>query len=189
MVILLGLAATVLYGSGDFLGGLATRRAHVLAVLTLAEGAGAAVALTAAAISPGAPSLAGLAWGIGAGLIGGLGLIIFYIGLAAGPMSVVAPVSGLVSTVLPVAVALLTASGPESASTPARCSAWSPSCWPARPARPARRNGTPARAGPSPTAPRQASRLACSSSSSVTPGRPGNYGRWRPRGSASWRLS
>jgi drug/metabolite transporter (DMT)-like permease len=106
MVILLGLAAAVLYGSGDFLGGLAARRAHVLAVLTLAEGAGAAVALAAAAMSPGPASLAGLAWGTGAGLIGGLGLIIFYIGLAAGPMSVVAPVSGLVSTVLPVAVAL-----------------------------------------------------------------------------------
>jgi drug/metabolite transporter (DMT)-like permease len=106
MVILLGLAAAVLYGSGDFLGGLAARRAHVLAVLTLAEGAGVAVALAAAAMSPGPPSLAGLAWGIAAGLIGGLGLIIFYIGLAAGPMSVVAPVSGLVSTVLPVAVAL-----------------------------------------------------------------------------------
>ena len=106
MVILLGLAAAVLYGSGDFLGGLAARRAHVLAVLTLAESAGAAVALAAAAVSPGSPSLAGLAWGIGAGVIGGLGLIIFYIGLAAGPMSVVAPVSGLVSTILPVAVAL-----------------------------------------------------------------------------------
>jgi drug/metabolite transporter (DMT)-like permease len=106
MVILLGLAAAVLYGSGDFLGGLAARRAHVLAVLTLAEGAGAAVALAAAAMSPGPSSLAGLAWGMGAGVIGGLGLIIFYIGLAAGPMSVVAPVSGLVSTVLPVAVAL-----------------------------------------------------------------------------------
>jgi drug/metabolite transporter (DMT)-like permease len=39
-------------------------------------------------------------------VIGGLGLIIFYVGLAAGPMSVVAPVAGLVSTVLPVAVAL-----------------------------------------------------------------------------------
>ena len=106
MVILLGLAAAVLYGSGDFLGGLAARRTHVLAVLTLAEGAGVAVALAAAAMSPGPASLAGLAWGIGAGLIGGLGLIIFYIGLATGPMSVVAPVSGLLSTVLPVAVAL-----------------------------------------------------------------------------------
>ena len=106
MVILLGLAAAVLYGSGDFLGGLAARRSHVLAVLMLAEGAGAVIALAAAAMSPGLPSLAGLAWGTGAGLIGGLGLIIFYTGLAAGPMRVVAPVSGLVSTVLPVAVAL-----------------------------------------------------------------------------------
>ena len=106
MVILLGLAAAVLYGSGDFLGGMATRRAHVLAVLLLADTAAVIVALAAAAMSPGPARLAGLAWGISAGLIGGLGLIIFYIGLATGPMSVVAPLSGLVSTVLPVAVAL-----------------------------------------------------------------------------------
>jgi drug/metabolite transporter (DMT)-like permease len=106
MVILLGLAAAVLYGGGDFIGGMATRRAHVLTVLTLAETAGVIAALAAAVISPGAVSLTGLAWGFSAGVVGGLGLIIFYIGLATGPMSVVAPVSGLVSTVLPVAVAL-----------------------------------------------------------------------------------
>jgi len=106
MVVLLGLTAAVLYGSGDFLGGMATRRAHVLTVLTLVESAGVIVALAAAVISSGPASLAGLAWGLSAGLVGGFGLIIFYTGLAAGPMSVVAPVSGLVSTVLPVAVAL-----------------------------------------------------------------------------------
>jgi len=107
MVVLLGLTAAVLYGSGDFLGGMATRRAHVLTVLTLVESAGVIVALAAAVISSGPASLAGLAWGLSAGLVGGFGLIIFYTGLAAGPMSVVAPVSGLVSTVLPVAVALV----------------------------------------------------------------------------------
>jgi drug/metabolite transporter (DMT)-like permease len=106
MVVLLGLAAAVLYGSGDFLGGMASRRAHVLTVLTLVETAGVIVALAAAVMSAGPASLPGLAWGFGAGLVGGLGLIVFYAGLAAGPMSVVAPVSGLVSTVLPVAVAL-----------------------------------------------------------------------------------
>jgi drug/metabolite transporter (DMT)-like permease len=106
MVILLGLAAAALYGGGDFIGGLASRRAHVLTVLMLAETAGAIVALAVAAILPGPVSVAGLAWGLSAGLLGGLGLIVFYIGLATGPMSVVAPVSGLVSTVLPVAVAL-----------------------------------------------------------------------------------
>jgi drug/metabolite transporter (DMT)-like permease len=106
MVILLGLAAAVLYGTGDFFGGLATRKVPVLAVLLLAQAAGVIIALPAAAIWPGPASVAGLAWGTAAGLIGGGGLIIFYLGLAAGPMSVVAPVSGLVSTVLPVTVAL-----------------------------------------------------------------------------------
>jgi drug/metabolite transporter (DMT)-like permease len=106
MVILLGLAAALLYGSGDFLAGMAARRTHVLTVLMLAETAGVIVALAATAMSPGPAHLAGLAWGVSAGLVGGLGLIIFYIGLATGPMSVVAPVSGLVSTVLPVGVAL-----------------------------------------------------------------------------------
>ncbi len=106
MVILLGLAAAVLYGSGDFLGGMASRRAHVLTVLTLAETVAVIVAVAVAVVSGGPASLPGLAWGFSAGVIGGLGLIIFYAGLAAGPMSVVAPVAGLVSTVLPVAVAL-----------------------------------------------------------------------------------
>jgi drug/metabolite transporter (DMT)-like permease len=106
MVVFLGLAAAVLYGSGDFLGGMASRRAHVLAVLTLVETAGVIVAVAAAVMSGGPAGLPGLAWGFSAGLVGGFGLIVFYAGLAAGPMSVVAPVSGLVSTVLPVAVAL-----------------------------------------------------------------------------------
>jgi drug/metabolite transporter (DMT)-like permease len=85
---------------------MATRRAHVLTVLMLVETVAVIVAVAVAVVSGGPASLPGLAWGFSAGAIGGLGLIIFYVGLAAGPMSVVAPVSGLVATVLPVAVAL-----------------------------------------------------------------------------------
>ena len=106
MVILLGLTAALLYGGGDFLAGMAARRTHVLTVLMLAETTGVIVALAVAAMSPGPVHVAGLAWGASAGLVGGLGLIIFYTGLATGPMSVVAPVSALVSTLLPVGVAL-----------------------------------------------------------------------------------
>ena len=106
MVVLLGLAAAVLYGGGDFLGGMATRRAHVLTVLTLVETAAVILSVAVAWLTGGPAVLPGLTWGFSAGAIGGLGLIIFYVGLAAGPMSVVAPVAGLVSTVLPVAVAL-----------------------------------------------------------------------------------
>ena len=86
MVVFLGLAAAVLYGSGDFLGDMATRRAHVLTVLTLVETAAVTVALAAALMSGGPASLPGLTWGFSAGVVGGLGLIIFYVGLAAGPM-------------------------------------------------------------------------------------------------------
>jgi len=106
MVIVLALAAALLWGGSDFLGGAATRRAHVLSVTALSATAGLSVLLIAALASGGLPRPAGLAWGLSAGMIAGAGLIVFYIGLATGPMSVVAPVSGLVGTVLPVGVAL-----------------------------------------------------------------------------------
>jgi uncharacterized membrane protein len=109
MVTIFALTAAVLYGSADFLGGVATRHARVLSVLPLSAAAGAVIALGAALLS--GQSLAaggGLGWGAAGGAAGGIGLIIFYAGLAAGPMSVVAPVSALMSTVVPVAFALAT---------------------------------------------------------------------------------
>jgi drug/metabolite transporter (DMT)-like permease len=106
MVVLLGLGCAVLSSGVGPLWGTATRRAHVLSVLMLVETAAVIVSVAVALLSGGPAILPGLAWGFSAGAIGGLGLIIFYVGLAAGPMSVVAPVSGLVATVLPVAVAL-----------------------------------------------------------------------------------
>jgi drug/metabolite transporter (DMT)-like permease len=63
--------------------------------------------LLAVAMAAGGPvGTAGLPWAAAAGAAGGAGLILFYAGLAAGPMQVVAPVSALVSTVLPVGVAI-----------------------------------------------------------------------------------
>ena len=106
MVTVFALAAALLYGSADFLGGAATRRAHVLSVLTVSVTAGMAVVLGAALLAGGPPRAAGLGWGICAGVAGGVGFMFFYAGLAAGPMSIVAPLSALVSTVLPVAAAL-----------------------------------------------------------------------------------
>ena len=121
MVTVFALAAALLYGSADFLGGAATRRAHVLSVLLVSGPAGFAVVTLGRAAgrgarrgrpgSPGEPARAPrAAWAF----------MFFYAGLAAGPMSVVAPVSALVSTVLPVARRSPTASGPACASRAAR---------------------------------------------------------------------
>jgi drug/metabolite transporter (DMT)-like permease len=106
MVTVFALAAALMYGSADFLGGAATQRAHVLSVARLSVLAGLGVVLVAAAASGEPVRTAGVGWGVAAGAFGGVGLIIFYAGLAVGPMSIVAPISALVSTVLPVGVAL-----------------------------------------------------------------------------------
>jgi len=108
----LALAAAALYGSADFLGGTASRRASVFAVLAVTAPAGAVVMLVAAGVSGGLGSggsgltSAGVGWAAAAGTCGALGLIAFYAGFAAAPMSVVAPVTALVATVLPVGSAI-----------------------------------------------------------------------------------
>lgn len=100
------LAAAVLYGSADFLGGAASRHSRALSVASLSVPVGGIIMLTAALLAGGPVPSSGLGWGIAAGAFGAIGLMVFYTGLAAGPMSVVAPVSALVSTVLPVTVAV-----------------------------------------------------------------------------------
>jgi drug/metabolite transporter (DMT)-like permease len=106
MVTIFALGAALLYGSADLLGGVATRLSRVASVLPLSAGAGVVVVLGAALLSGETFGSAGLGWGLAGGAMGGVGLIIFYSGLGAGPMSVVAPVSALAATVLPVGVAL-----------------------------------------------------------------------------------
>jgi drug/metabolite transporter (DMT)-like permease len=106
VVTIYALAAALLYGSADFLGGVATRRARALSILPASALAGLAIVFVAALASGASATKAGFAWGLAAGGVGGVGLIIFYVGLAEGPMTIVAPTSALTATVLPVAVSL-----------------------------------------------------------------------------------
>lgn len=106
MVTIFALAAAVLYGSADFLGGAASRQAHTLAVLAVSAPAGAVIMLAVAVLAGGPLQAGGLGWAVAGGSVGAAGLIVFYEGLAVGPMTVVAPLSALVSTLLPVGVAL-----------------------------------------------------------------------------------
>jgi len=113
-VLILALAAALLYGTADFLGGAAARRASPAAVIvaTVPAGAVAVLAVIAViAVAHGGPLVAfggwaSAGWAAAGGIVGTAGLIAFYKGFATAPMSVVAPVSALVSTVLPVGVAM-----------------------------------------------------------------------------------
>ncbi len=92
--IALALGSALLWGTGDFLGGLQAKRVPVLAVAFLSQAAGlVAVAIWVLASGADPPAL----WRLGVGAVAGMGGIIalaaFYRGLAIGTMSIVAPIS------------------------------------------------------------------------------------------------
>lgn len=107
MAALLALFAAVAYGAGDFLGGLAARRLPPAAVVLRSNAVGLA-GLVVALPLVGDAELAGRDVLIGsvAGLAGGIGVLLLYRGLAVGTMSVVAPITAVLSAVVPVAVGL-----------------------------------------------------------------------------------
>ena len=107
MTAILALSAAAIYGTADFLGGVAARRTSALAVTVLAHVVGLALLGAALAVLPAAhPTPADLVFGAVAGTLGGVGLILFYRALASGAMSVVAPVAALFGAALPVTVGI-----------------------------------------------------------------------------------
>ncbi|MEJ7584063.1 MAG: DMT family transporter [Acidimicrobiales bacterium] len=107
----LALAASVMWGTGDFLGGTLSRRAHPLAVMGSAQGL-ALVGLLAVAAATGELDAGGyLPWGVLGGLVGAVALSCFYAALAGGTMGVVAPVAATGAAV-PVIVGLVAGESP-----------------------------------------------------------------------------
>jgi uncharacterized membrane protein len=103
MVILVSLATAALFGSGDFCGGLATRKASVVQVVAGSHLVGL-VGVVAVSLISGAPlQLTDLGLGAMGGVFGGLGVALLYRRLAAGPMYVVAPLTAITSAVVPAA--------------------------------------------------------------------------------------
>jgi drug/metabolite transporter (DMT)-like permease len=101
---LLALSGAVLWGVGDFLGGLASRRLAVVAVLAISQAVGlAGVALWVWIASDPFPGLSEILPAAAAGVAGLIGLGALYRGLAVGAMGIVAPISAA-SPVVPLVV-------------------------------------------------------------------------------------
>ena len=98
-----GLAASLCWGSGDFSGGLASRRANASSVVIGAYAVGFVLLVVLALIwKEPYPSSMDMFWGGLAGLAGAIGLIAFYSALATGRMGIAAPVSAILTAALPV---------------------------------------------------------------------------------------
>jgi len=110
----LALLSAVSFGSGDFLGGLATRKSgRVFSVVILSQLAGLAIVLVALAASGGELIGEDIGWAAGAGVTGSVGLVLLYRGLSVGTMSVVAPLSAILTAVVPVSWGLITGERPS----------------------------------------------------------------------------
>ena len=101
--VIFGLAASLCWGSGDFNGGLASRRDTASSVVIAAYGVGFVLLIVLALIwrEP-FPAPIDILWGGLAGLAGALGLISFYSALSVGQMGIAAPVSAVLTASLPV---------------------------------------------------------------------------------------
>ena len=119
MASLLAILSSILWGGADFFGGKLSKRYQAIAVTAVSQAFGLLIGITIILVSSSwiKPNLSWDGYflsGVCAGLLGFLGLIAFYTGLATGRMGVVAPISAL-SVLIPLTIAFINGEKPSSA--------------------------------------------------------------------------
>jgi drug/metabolite transporter (DMT)-like permease len=114
--ILMALTSAAVWGSGDFIGGFASRRTSQFSVLALSALSGIGIlALCALIWREALPSLGGATWAVLGGAAGALGMAALYKALSMGHAASVAPTSGVIGAGLPVIFSILTQGLPGAA--------------------------------------------------------------------------
>jgi drug/metabolite transporter (DMT)-like permease len=113
MAAILALLASLVWGTSDFVGGLASRKVRPLVVVGVAHLC-ALVVLIAIAASSGqlTDGLGYLPWAVCGGVVGLIALVAFYAALSTGSMGIVAPIAGT-GAVVPVVVGLIGGDSPS----------------------------------------------------------------------------
>jgi drug/metabolite transporter (DMT)-like permease len=106
---LIALAGALVYGSADFLGGLAARSLRSIVVTALAALAGLVLLVAAYPFVGGAWLPADVGWGVLSGFMGAAAIVLLYACLAIGPMSILSPLTAVVSAIAPIVWGLLVA--------------------------------------------------------------------------------
>ena len=113
IAVLLGLSVACAFGSGDFIGGRASAAAKTLSVLAVAQLVGVIGAVALAVLFSGTVTARDLGYGFAAGTINVVGLALLYNALARHAAGVVAPVTAIVASVVPVTWALVRGERPS----------------------------------------------------------------------------
>ena len=111
MTIIFGLLSAFSYGYADFVGALAAKRIRALAATTYSFSVGLAFAIIFSLFIGADYSAQTIQAGIYAGIAAAVALSCLYAGLAIGPISIVSPLTAVISAIIPVTVDV--ASGQE----------------------------------------------------------------------------
>ncbi|MDO7882961.1 DMT family transporter [Salinibacterium soli] len=108
LTVLLGLGTALVFGAADFFGGLAAKRMSALLTTAVSALAGlVAVALIGLPLLGGAWSTEAVWLGILSGVVGATAIALLYACLAIGPMSILSPLTAVVSAIVPLTVGLI----------------------------------------------------------------------------------
>jgi drug/metabolite transporter (DMT)-like permease len=112
--VLLALSASLMWGFADYVGGLQTRTRQVLAVVLISQASGFVVIVgVVAGRGVGWPGTGAMLPAAVAGVLGAACIVIFYLALSYGPVSIVAPVLAS-SACIPVVYGLVRGERPSS---------------------------------------------------------------------------
>lgn len=107
LTVIIGLASAIVYGSADFLGGLASKRIAVVRATAIAAASGLVLLLLVWPLIGGAWSTSAVVYGLLCGVSGAIALSLLYACLAIGPMSILSPLTAVVSAIVPMTVGLV----------------------------------------------------------------------------------
>ncbi len=101
MAVAIALVAAIVYGSSDFLGGLASRRTSTIGAVIWSQAVGLVLLAGVLPLFGGHALPADLAWGALCGVAGAIAIACLYRGLAIGTMGVVSPISAVLGASIP----------------------------------------------------------------------------------------
>ena len=107
LVVIVGLASAVIFGTADFFGGLASKRISPVRVVAISATIGLIFLTLATLIIGGTFSWGAVLWGGLSGVVGSVAILTLYAALAIGPMSILSPLTAVISAIVPVTWGLL----------------------------------------------------------------------------------
>lgn len=106
LTVVIGLSSALIFGAADFMGGMASRRMNSILATAIAAISGLVVLLLALPFLGGVWSTQAVLLGAASGVSGAVAIGLLYACLAIGPMSILSPLTAVVSAIVPLSVGL-----------------------------------------------------------------------------------